>query len=207
MTYAGCDSSSSVGAGKNTKGSANQKAVLGTSLYDPQTWESDGFGWAVRANGGPPPRYGHGMVYDCARGRTVLFGGAIDGPPTAKQTPHSSTFFRDTWEWDGQAWTQMADIGPAPRALHCMAFDSHRGRVVMFGGQHTRDDDLPFTEQFLTDTWEWDGAMWTQVADSGPGHWISAAMAYDASRQQMVLFGGVGQGVNSDVWIWNPAGP
>ena len=32
-------------------------------------------------------------------------------------------------------WTQVADIGPAPRSVHAMAFDATRTRVVLFGGR------------------------------------------------------------------------
>ncbi len=42
-----------------------------------------------------------------------------------------------------------------------MAFDAVRERVVLLGG-------FPVTGS-TADTWEWDGAEWTQVADTGPG--------------------------------------
>ena len=54
----------------------------------------------------------------------VLFGGEGSG----------YVFRNDTWAWDGQVWTQMADTGPNPRRLHAMAFDSTRQRTVLFGG-------------------------------------------------------------------------
>jgi hypothetical protein len=44
-----------------------------------------------------------------------------------------------------------------------MAYDSVRGRSVLFGG----GTDLIGTS-VLRDTWERDGANWTQMADSGP---------------------------------------
>ena len=58
----------------------------------------------------------------------------------------------DTWTWDGQAWTQVADTGPTPRRLHAMAFDSARQRTVLFGGD---------VGGITNDTWEWDGGVWT----------------------------------------------
>jgi len=45
------------------------------------------------------------MTFDSKRGRTVLFGGVGAG----------GALFGDTWEWDGSFWTQMDNIGPAPR--------------------------------------------------------------------------------------------
>src|SRR4051812_27020856 len=40
-----------------------------------------------------PPRSEHTMVYDAARGVTVLFGGS------------TGTSSGETWEWNGSAWT------------------------------------------------------------------------------------------------------
>ncbi|MCK9619126.1 MAG: kelch repeat-containing protein [Methylobacter sp.] len=31
-------------------------------------------------------------------------------------------------------WAQKSNFGPSPRAGHAMAFDSKRGRMVLFGG-------------------------------------------------------------------------
>ena len=56
--------------------------------------------------------------------------GPITGPITS-QVP-----FTDTWEWDRSQWVQVATTGTKPtlRRQHAMAYDSNRGRVVMFGG-------------------------------------------------------------------------
>ncbi|MGH8060238.1 MAG: hypothetical protein ACREOH_23875, partial [Candidatus Entotheonellia bacterium] len=45
----------------------------------------------------PDRRHGHGLAYDTARGKVVLFGGG-DGW-TSENRP--ATLFQDTWEWDG----------------------------------------------------------------------------------------------------------
>jgi hypothetical protein len=60
-------------------------------------------------------------------------------------------------------WAQKHDKGPSTRAYAAMAYDSVRGRSVLFGG----GTDLIGTS-VLRDTWERDGANWTQMADSGP---------------------------------------
>ena len=49
------------------------------------------------------------MAYDSKRGRTVLFGGSA-----------GNVNLNDTWEWDGQDWTQVADTGPPARGGHAM---------------------------------------------------------------------------------------
>jgi hypothetical protein len=49
----------------------------------------------------------------------VLFGGVS-----------AAGVVNDTWEWDGQAWTQQAETGPSPRWHHALGFDLVRNRVV-----------------------------------------------------------------------------
>ena len=50
------------------------------------------------------------MTDDAARSRVVLFGGTS-----------ATSDMSDTWEWDGEAWTQMENAGPAPRTSHAMS--------------------------------------------------------------------------------------
>ena len=41
----------------------------------------------------------------------------------------------DTWLWDGNNWTPLDTLeAPSPRVYHAMAFDSHRGQVLLVGG-------------------------------------------------------------------------
>src|SRR3990170_3875203 len=66
--------------------------------------------WTLReVTEGPTGRYGHAMAYDTARGVTVLFGGYGQGGE-----------LRETWEWDGNAWTVRAISGPSARYQHAM---------------------------------------------------------------------------------------
>lgn len=96
-------------------------------------------------------------------------------------------------------WIQRSPLNPSPsvRQHHTMAYDSARGRTVLFGGDGAG---------YLGDTWEWDGASWTQAATTGPSARNESAMAYDSARGVVVLFGG-GQNnnpqTNSDTWEWD----
>lgn len=93
-------------------------------------------------------------------------------------------------------WTQKQDIGPQPRVLHALAFDSTAGRTILFGG-----DSL--SGHAYGDTWAWDGDNWTQVADIGPDPRAAHALAYDSTRNRIVLFGGtVGGASIRDTWEW-----
>jgi hypothetical protein len=70
--------------------------------------------------------------------------------------------------------------------------------VVLFGG-------LTSTVPQVNDTWEWDGANWIQrtPATSPPARYHHA-MAYDATRQRVVLFGGFVGGIPlADTWEWD----
>jgi hypothetical protein len=132
------------------------------------------------------------MVYDAARQRVVLFGGnqVVSGT-------------NDTWEWDGSAWTQVADMGPSPRWSFGMTYDAFRQRLVLFGGFVP-----PLTGAAATvggDTWERVGSEWTQVADTGPAPRQLCTLTYDPAGQRVVLFGGFSQadeGFN-DTWEWD----
>ena len=90
------------------------------------------------------PRTAHAMVYDAARGVTVLFGGynIITGNNG------------ETWEWNGTAWTQRMVSGPSPRYLHAMVYDAARGVTVLFGGNNS-------VSGYNGETWEWNGTAWT----------------------------------------------
>src|SRR5437016_6007345 len=98
------------------------------------------------------------MGYDVTRSRVVLFGGRADPVINNKVV---STYFRDTWEWDGLNWTQVSDVGPNPRLRPGFAFDYIRGRLILFG---VSDENT----KLHRDIWEWNGEDWTQLSDEGP---------------------------------------
>ena len=145
-------------------------------------WEWDGSAWKTPSAATPPPsaRSRAGAVYDTARSVTVVFGGF--------RHDTADTRFDETWTWDGAAWKlRTPAVRPTPRNDLAMAYDARRRRAVLFGGQDAA------TPSGLQDTWEWDGARWTEVplppAISPPprsGH----SMAFDAVRGRVVMFGG-----------------
>lgn len=143
-----------------------------------QTWAWNEAAWTevLANNTAPSGRTGPAMTYDSQRGRTVLFGGDY-----AQAT--------DTWEWDGFTWTKFS---PAPAPLCCgkMVYDAGRGRSFYYGwGQ----------------TWEWDGANWAQLMPAkSPTTRFGHAMAYDAARRRVVLFGGEFGGlIYDETWEWD----
>jgi hypothetical protein len=150
------------------------------------TWTWDGATWTQVADVGPAQRENFPLAFDSARGRAVLFGGALTG----------SKVERDTWEWDGAVWTEVEDIGPSARHGHAMTWKGDT--VLLFGG--STDLDLETSTQALADTWEWDGKHWRQRQDMGPQR-HSAPVAWDASRTRVVIFGGKSAGAPlGDTW-------
>src|SRR5206468_11025348 len=85
---------------------------------------------------------------------------------------------------------------PSARWASAMAYDSARGRTVLFGGTNAAD---------LDDTWEWDGSQWLRATPAvSPPARRQHAMAYDIARDRVVLFGGFGGGNRfADTWEWD----
>jgi hypothetical protein len=121
----------------------------GAGLND--TWLWDGTAWTQAADTGPDPRAVSAMV---ASTTIVLFGGvnSIDSSfPSANRI-----IYGDSWRWDGKAWTEVQDIGPAPRWGHGMAFRSDAGRIVLVGGSSVFGpaQDASLQAGVMRDTWE-----------------------------------------------------
>lgn len=153
-------------------------------LGESDTWEWDGTIWTDRSTAGNPAgRLSPGLAYDAARQRTVTFGGVN----------RNANAFAGTATWNGAAWTPFAGAQPQARFGAPLAYDASRQRVIVFGGNYGRDGPLgggPNDFISLADTQEWNGAAWTQGA-GGPPARFNHSMTYDATRQVMVLFGGL----------------
>ncbi len=152
-------------------------------------WSYSGTAWTRLCNAGaclasiPSARNLHAMAWDANRSRLVLYGGITDNAPI--------NVLGDTWEWDGTVWAQKCTAAPCNMATpglrqeHVMSYDANRKKIVLMGGDSANVGRI--------DTWEWDGAVWTQIAvgtQTTPGGRASAGMAYDATRKRTTLFGG-----------------
>jgi hypothetical protein len=125
----------------------------------------DVFGWAERhPTDAPQGRTNMAIAYDGANQEVVLFGGYLG---------FGASFLGDTWTWNGSEWTERTPANSPPPGSGAMAYDAKIGKVVYFGGG----------------TWTWDGSEWAELAPattppSGP----FPVMAYDAAREEVVLF-------------------
>ena len=77
----------------------------------------------VIARGPDPARNEFDMVYDSARGVTVLFGGVIANA--------AGSHFGETWTYDGNRWKLARSVGPERRAAPQMAYDERRRTVIL----------------------------------------------------------------------------
>jgi hypothetical protein len=134
------------------------------------------------------------MAYDGAIGKVVLFGGVVAVGGGYRR-------FDDTWTYDGTTWAKQSPaVHPSARQEPAMAYDPKIAKVVLFGGT------VPgrYYGDFVTDTWTYDGATWTQQhpASSPPlrgtaGLNTGNPMAYDPAIGKLVLY------VDEETWTYN----
>jgi hypothetical protein len=113
---------------------------------EPDDGQSGRLLWVRVSELGPGPLADHALVYDAGRDRVVLYGGRAASDPT-------SGLRTGTWEFDGTYWVQLSNLPPGGTSFGLMAYDHTRTCVVFHAD---------------TRTFEWDGAVWRQVADDGP---------------------------------------
>lgn len=161
----------------------------GAGFYHPEHWEWDGLAqtWTNRQlTVQPSARFGAAVAWDSARGRAVLFGG-FDELTGRRQ---------DTWEWDAQTqtWMDRTPAGTKPTVRHSalMAFDSVRGKTILYSGN--TGTGLPTAGTWVDETWEWDGTAGTWTRITAPAEsstqWSSGYtnMAFDPVLNKIVLY-------------------
>jgi N-acetylneuraminic acid mutarotase len=144
----------------------------------------------------PSARFGSSMVYDPVTRRMIMFGGA---------EADLSGVFNDTWAYDPAAntWTELKPAGTLPlrRGHQATAYDPATHRMIIFGGNGR--------SSHFNDTWAYDPAAntWTELKPTGtvPPPRGQQWMVYDTSNDQVIMFGGVGDGELDDTWAYDPA--
>lgn len=119
------------------------------AIFPRALWAWNGSAWRCMPGTGPVGRMDAHLAWDESRDRLVLFGGR------QLTRDRQSIFLRDTWEWDGAAWTRVDTAGPGPRVHGAMAYDPARRAIVLHGGGGA--------EAMLTDTWEWRDGRWRML--------------------------------------------
>jgi hypothetical protein len=160
-------------------------------------WSWSGRGWELVTEAGPWARVNAGAAFDAKLGIAVVAGGsrkAASGAPWH--------VVGDSWVGGPSAWRRIGDLTPRD---HLTLVEDEGDGVLLFGGiPAARNDPWP------ADTWTLESDAWHRVATEGPAARGRAAMAYDRTRHQVVLFGGVSAPAGSngsqtffgDTWIW-----
>lgn len=167
-------------------------------LSDTWTWESGC--WAKHTlQSGPTARAHAAMAYDRKLGVVVLTGGDASAPDG------TAAFPRDTWLWDGSAWSQ--GVGSPPMAMPLAAYDDDLQTVVLVGFNNLSAGGPGLNGVGAhAEVWSWDGSSWHKVssAATGPPSRVQGSLAFDSAAHQLVLFGGLGDGIAlGDTWTWD----
>jgi hypothetical protein len=158
----------------------------------PRTYLYDGTDWREAAAAGGPNGGAAHVAYDPIRHQVIAF---------SQPDYH-------TWLFDGASWTALPlrpgttpDYGfVSGRQSPASALDQQTDQWVDFGGFDG--------SQSYADTWVGDGSSWTRVSpQTSPPARTGAGLAWDATAQRLVLFGGdtMGIGLLGDTWAWDGA--
>jgi hypothetical protein len=144
---------------------------------------------------------------------TGVYGGAVGTAAVSGVSPHPSVTRAATSPASGTTpswgWIQLAVAqAPSPRAGAAMVYDAADGYTLLFGG--CPSTGLAYWSHqctALSDTWTLSNGTWTNLTASltvAPPARADAGIAYDATDQCVVLFGGFnGTTVYNDTWTYH----
>jgi hypothetical protein len=147
-----------------------------TTLAD--TWEFDGSTWVeTTPEASPGDRGGALMGYDPAREIVVLVNGYSEA---------ESSLRRDTWIYDGSAWTAVPSANTPQGSSLEMIWDATQQKLTIAGRKETGS---------LT-SWTFDGSAWTEHAAStySLNGIPEASLAFDSERGVALYLRQEGQG-------------
>jgi hypothetical protein len=165
--------------------------IDGPPPVPPDTWTWDGITWTKHPTSIPAATDGR-MVYSGASKRVVLLG-------TVRTTYDTTAHM---WSWTGSTWEELHPA-QLPPTFGPMADDAARGQVVTVIPSPAENPPAHGTE-----TWTWDGLNWSphRSVGSPPASTGGAtAIAYDADRKTVVMFGGLylANSAVDQTWTWD----
>lgn len=170
--------------------SATGESIVFALSTDIHAW--NGQSWSTLPPLPGPLRIDTALAYDPMADLVYAFGGTVPG---------ESQVMQDLWAFDGAGWSQvMTRTAPPPRRRAALAWDSHRQRLVLFGGNSSAD--------ILGDTWEFDGVDWIDRSGApgpAPTPRSEAVLVFEPDLGVMLLRGGFGGSVPQpyDTWSWD----
>jgi hypothetical protein len=149
-------------------------------------WGWNGTQWQRVAEGGPPGRILGGAAYDEKRNVLIVYGG---------RPVELGKCSQETWEWDGEAWTQK-EVQPPTACDHVrMVYDAANGQAILFSG-------LDLAENPVNETWAWNGEEWKPLSEDGPESRGHFGFVYDPNHEQTLLYGGYTSTTTDEFWVW-----
>lgn len=162
------------------------------------TWAFSGGSWTQDTTGtAPTAMLSATLSDDPGDGGVLMFGGCSSFTVLSStcNTYVSSTYlFKAAGGWAPVSSTQV----PSARDSSSLAYDPVDGYGVMFGGYTG--------SQTLGDTWTFQGGQWTNITPTltqSPPPRSAGAMFWDASAQEVILYGGTGTSADlGDTWAF-----
>lgn len=167
------------------------------------TWAWNGIDWHKLS--GSIPGLPDGGVFGAA-----AYDAVIDRVVLYKGFSHSSAINPAMWLFDGTGWTQQrAGGGALPTDGLSMIYDPALQKLVLFGGEDSRNIATGVGRNLTSAIWLWDGHTWQlRPASTAPLARRDTAMDYESDGQGMLIFGGLGNIGGTDValgdtWSWD----
>jgi hypothetical protein len=171
-------------------GSLNGSLVVYGGYNGVGTWIWNGTQWSnpLTTAMSPPSRQSSALA--TLNDKVLLFGGC-------QSCGGNFGLMGDTWEWDGQSWTELHPAQSPPARFGAVA-GTVAGKIVLFGGES-------YAPTHFNDTWEWDGENWSMASPSTSPSARVAASAAVASGTLLMFGGAGGQALQplGDTWSWD----
>jgi hypothetical protein len=148
-------------------------------------WKWDGESWKRLYATGPGLKSLSAGALNKKTGLIHVFGGVgIRGYESKRD---------DMWSFDGLKWVRVPANNIGSRDHHKIVYMDHIDAFLLYGGADS-------IRQFDSTTWILKNSQFTRLTIPGPGTRYHFALAYDAKRQKVILFGGGRQGRRDETW-------
>lgn len=179
------------GGGESASETATEGSTESTAGTGESAGETAAMGaviWELSPAIGPAARSEFSMT--ALGDKIVLFGG----------DETNTSFFGDTWIFDGEAWTELQIPGPEPRGAYGLT--TWDGAVWLYGGVG-RPEGGSITS--FADLWRFDGRAWTRIEENAaPGP--RQSFVFVGTDAGLVLSSGLeGLSYRTDAWRYDGA--